>query len=111
MAPSRSRRSPGPREPLSETLTRSLRDQRLLLLLDNLEHLLPAAPGIVDLLAACPRVTLACHQSSAAARLRGAPSRGGAAGGTLQQEQEDGGVEHARGDQGGLRRRVTIQVS
>ena len=41
-----------------ETLARALRDRRLLLVLDNLEHLLGAAPALVELLAACRDVTL-----------------------------------------------------
>jgi predicted ATPase/class 3 adenylate cyclase len=40
----------------SESFLRSLRDRELLLLLDNFEHVLPAAPLIGDLLAAAPRV-------------------------------------------------------
>ena len=46
------------RRALLETLTRALRDRRLLLVLDNLEHLLPAAPALVELLAACRDVRL-----------------------------------------------------
>jgi non-specific serine/threonine protein kinase len=46
------------RRPLQEILTRALGDRRLLLVLDNLEHLLPAAPALVGLLAACPDVRL-----------------------------------------------------
>jgi predicted ATPase/DNA-binding CsgD family transcriptional regulator len=40
--------------PVSETLAMSLRGQELLLVLDNLEHLLPATPLIADLLVNCP---------------------------------------------------------
>ncbi|MFL5804472.1 MAG: ATP-binding protein [Roseiflexaceae bacterium] len=42
--------------PLIETLQDHLRASCLLLLLDNFEHLLDAAPLITDLLAACPRL-------------------------------------------------------
>jgi predicted ATPase/DNA-binding CsgD family transcriptional regulator len=44
----------GGREPIVERLKGTLRDKRLLLLLDNFEHLLPAAPQVEELLAACP---------------------------------------------------------
>jgi non-specific serine/threonine protein kinase len=46
------------RRALLETLTQTLRDRCVLLVLDNLEHLLPAAPSLVELLAGCPDVTL-----------------------------------------------------
>src|SRR5919199_1137409 len=39
---------------LADSLRAVLRDLELLLLLDNFEHLLPAAPHLADLLAACP---------------------------------------------------------
>jgi predicted ATPase len=42
--------------PIQDTLKRFLRARRLLLLLDNLEQVLPAASPIADLLAACPRL-------------------------------------------------------
>ncbi|MBV9279632.1 MAG: adenylate/guanylate cyclase domain-containing protein, partial [Chloroflexi bacterium] len=41
-------------EGLVDTLTASLRDMRLLLVLDNVEHLMPAAPAVGEILAACP---------------------------------------------------------
>jgi predicted ATPase/transcriptional regulator with XRE-family HTH domain len=41
-----------------ETLAAHLRERRVLLVLDNFEHLLPAAPLLADLLAACPRLAL-----------------------------------------------------
>jgi predicted ATPase/DNA-binding CsgD family transcriptional regulator len=44
--------------PLSETLTTSLQGTNLLLVLDNLEHLLPATPLIADLLRTCPRLKI-----------------------------------------------------
>jgi hypothetical protein len=42
--------------PLAEVLGRYLRDKRLLLVLDNFEHVAAAAPHIGELLAACARV-------------------------------------------------------
>ncbi|MCE7981656.1 MAG: hypothetical protein DYG89_10720 [Caldilinea sp. CFX5] len=42
--------------PLFERLVTALGERRLLLVLDNFEHLLTAAPVIADLLAACPRL-------------------------------------------------------
>jgi len=41
---------------VTEGLKLVLRHQNVLLLLDNFEHLLPAAPFVADLLVACPRV-------------------------------------------------------
>jgi predicted ATPase/transcriptional regulator with XRE-family HTH domain len=46
------------RETQTEALAASLRDRRLLLVLDNCEHLLPAAPLVADLLASCPGLTV-----------------------------------------------------
>jgi predicted ATPase/DNA-binding CsgD family transcriptional regulator len=43
--------------PLAEVLKNYLREKGILLLLDNFEHLLPAAGLVADLLAACPRLT------------------------------------------------------
>jgi predicted ATPase/class 3 adenylate cyclase len=45
-------------QPLVEALAAFLRDRRLLLSLDNFEHLLPAAPVVSDLLRACPEVKI-----------------------------------------------------
>jgi len=45
-----------PGQPAIETLIVYLRDRRMLLLLDNVEHVVAAAPQVVDLLAACPAV-------------------------------------------------------
>ncbi|MGN6699971.1 MAG: ATP-binding protein, partial [Thermomicrobiales bacterium] len=45
-------------QPLAATLAAFLRARRLLLLLDNVEQVLPAAAALADLLAACPAVTL-----------------------------------------------------
>ncbi|HEY1294349.1 MAG TPA: helix-turn-helix domain-containing protein, partial [Chloroflexota bacterium] len=52
-----------------ELLVESLSDAELLLLLDNFEHLVPAAPLLVDLLAECPRLALLVT-SRAALRVR-----------------------------------------
>ena len=41
-------------EPLADRLAAFLRDKRLLLVLDNFEHVVEAAPLVADLLAACP---------------------------------------------------------
>ena len=45
-----------PTEPLLETLKRALAERELLLLLDNYEHLLKAAPLVSEVLAAAPRL-------------------------------------------------------
>jgi predicted ATPase len=50
------RESGGESRPLMETLKDFLRGKQLLLLLDNFEHLLPAAPQVADLLASCPKL-------------------------------------------------------
>ena len=48
-----------PQEPLADTLADVLRDRQLLLVLDNCEHLIEAAAGLVDaLLDSCPRVRI-----------------------------------------------------
>ncbi len=44
--------------PLLDLLTSSLQDKHLLLLLDNFEQVLPAAPQLSNLLAACPHVKI-----------------------------------------------------
>jgi excisionase family DNA binding protein len=44
--------------PLAERLGAHLRPRELLLVLDNLEHLLEAAPAVARLLATCPRLTV-----------------------------------------------------
>ena len=56
--------------PLVEVLTAFLRDRQLLLVLDNFEHLLPAAPVVSDLLRACPGVKILAT-SRAPLHLRG----------------------------------------
>jgi predicted ATPase len=45
-----------PGEPVMTTLKHRLHDDRLLLLLDNFEHLAPAAPLVGELLASCPQI-------------------------------------------------------
>lgn len=55
--------------PILDTLIETLRDKRLLLVLDNLEHLLPAAVLVADLLAACPHLKVLAT-SRAPLRLR-----------------------------------------
>jgi len=45
-------------QPLLETLIAFLRDQQLLLVLDNVEQVLDAAPQLAELLTACPQLTL-----------------------------------------------------
>ena len=53
--------------PLPELLAEHLADKRLLLVLDNLEHLLAAAPLVAELLASCPDLTVL---ATSRARLR-----------------------------------------
>jgi predicted ATPase/DNA-binding CsgD family transcriptional regulator len=45
-------------EPLTRRIAASLRDRRLLLVLDNFEQLMDAAPLVADLLGACPHLTM-----------------------------------------------------
>jgi predicted ATPase/DNA-binding CsgD family transcriptional regulator len=49
---------PTGKSPPRETLWRVLRDRHLLLVLDNFEHLVPAALFLAELLASCARLTL-----------------------------------------------------
>ncbi|HEX5504123.1 MAG TPA: helix-turn-helix domain-containing protein [Thermomicrobiales bacterium] len=56
--------------PLGETLAAALRDRELLLVLDNCEQVLAAAPAVAALLAACPRLAVLAT-SRAPLRLRG----------------------------------------
>src|SRR5207244_7848816 len=42
--------------PLLESLRHALRERQMLLLLDNFEHVLAAAPLVAELLANCPRL-------------------------------------------------------
>jgi predicted ATPase/DNA-binding CsgD family transcriptional regulator len=44
--------------PIGERVAVALRDLQLLLVLDNFEHILPAAPFVAKLLAACPALTV-----------------------------------------------------
>jgi predicted ATPase/DNA-binding CsgD family transcriptional regulator len=60
----------GSEHPSQDALANVLRDRSALLVLDNFEHLLDAAPGVADLLAACPRVKVLAT-SRAALRLYG----------------------------------------
>jgi predicted ATPase/class 3 adenylate cyclase len=48
--------SEGPGKPIREALKDYLREKELLLVLDNFEHVMPAAPLVKDLLTAAPRV-------------------------------------------------------
>jgi predicted ATPase/DNA-binding CsgD family transcriptional regulator len=57
-------------QPLPAALASALGDSRLLLVLDNFEHVLPAAPLVAALLAACPRLTILVT-SRAALRVSG----------------------------------------
>src|SRR6266705_5838831 len=45
-------------QPLSDLLQASLQDKHLLLLLDNFEQMLPAVPGLSNLLATCPQLKI-----------------------------------------------------
>jgi len=45
-------------EALTEALIEYVNDRRVLLVIDNLEHVLEAAPRLADVLAACPRVAM-----------------------------------------------------
>jgi predicted ATPase/DNA-binding CsgD family transcriptional regulator/DNA-binding XRE family transcriptional regulator len=56
--------------PVAATLRAALAARRLLLIVDNCEHLLAAAPDLADLLAACPGLALLAT-SRAPLRLRG----------------------------------------
>lgn len=44
--------------PVLDRMKMALQERHLLLLLDNFEHLVQAAPQLIDLLAACPRLTV-----------------------------------------------------
>ena len=58
------------RRPVLEALTEHLREMRLLLLLDNCEQILDAAPEIAEILATCPGVRVLAT-SRAPLHLRG----------------------------------------
>ena len=66
--------------PVLDTLTAYLRDADLLLILDNLEHVLDAAPLLTDLLGACPRPQDPGNEPDPAAARRRARPPGAAAG-------------------------------
>ncbi len=57
-------------QPLHETLAVYLRDRRLLLVLDNFEQVVAAAPLLADLLASCPKLAILVT-SRTVLRLRG----------------------------------------
>jgi predicted ATPase len=57
-------------ETITEGVRAALRDRRLLLILDNCEQLLPAAPDVADLLAACPQLQVLASSRSPL-RIRG----------------------------------------
>jgi DNA-binding SARP family transcriptional activator len=57
-------------QPLDERLREELRERRLLVVLDNFEHLLAAAPVVTGLLAACPNLAVLVT-SRAALRVSG----------------------------------------
>ena len=60
----------GGEQPLAERVAAVLRPRQLLLVLDNVEHLLAAAPVVAGLLAACPALQVLAT-SRASLRLRG----------------------------------------
>ena len=58
------------RRPLLDRVADALRDRRLLLVLDNFEHVAAAAPRVAELLEACPRLAVLVT-SRTRLRLRG----------------------------------------
>ena len=60
----------GAGRPLAERAAQFLRDRHVLLVLDNFEHLIDAAPHVAELLAACPGLTVLAT-SRATLRLSG----------------------------------------
>jgi predicted ATPase len=75
--------------PLLDRLAASIRDRRLLLVLDNVERVVEAAPVVAELLARCPRLTVlatsrvrlaspgarGARRAAGAARASGRPGR------------------------------------
>ena len=59
-----------PEQPVTESLRRGIGERRMLLVLDNFEHVMAAAPLLVELLVACPRLA-ALVTSREMLRLRG----------------------------------------
>ena len=57
-------------QPLADLLRDALRERELLLVLDNFEQVIAAAPSVAELLAACPAAQGAGHQPRAAASAR-----------------------------------------
>ncbi len=53
-----------------DTLSAAVRDKRLLLVLDNFEHLLDAAPGVAETIGSCPQRDGTRHEPRAVARRR-----------------------------------------
>ena len=51
-------------QPLREQVLFALRDKRLLLILDNFEHMMPVAPLVEELIATCPylKVLITCRE-------------------------------------------------
>jgi predicted ATPase/DNA-binding CsgD family transcriptional regulator len=45
-------------QPLAELIKAAFREMHMLLILDNFEQILPAAPQLIDLLVSCPRLTI-----------------------------------------------------
>jgi transcriptional regulator with XRE-family HTH domain len=55
-------------EPLSLTLKEHLRERKMLLVLDNFEHMVAAAPAVVELLWGCPHLKILVTSREAPAR-------------------------------------------
>jgi transcriptional regulator with XRE-family HTH domain len=92
--------------PIGETLREHLRDRRLLLVLDNCEHLVEAASDVAGLLEACPSTTLLVSARSEGGDLVGLeqpehqvleePAQHLAMGGGQTQSARRGGKRHPR---------------
>lgn len=68
-----------PGQSLTDSLHAFLRPRRMLLLLDNFEHILEAGPWLVEMLQAAPRLALSGYQPERSASLRRARIPGAAA--------------------------------